>query len=304
MSRRALLALALFAGTTSLPAQDIELTVAPPRDSVVQHARDLVLDGKHADARKLLDSVIAANVPEGTLWAEALYWRGALAQTAADAERDYRLLLIEAPLAPRAEDALLQLAQLQHARGDRKSASEQLHRYLLTYPNDESRPARPKIALWLVRLLFDQNLVTQGCGALRIGRDAMQDESLELRNQLEFYAPRCDYVDVAAAQQGAVAESTKVMADTAVKKGADVSAPAKPAAKPFFSVQVAAYDSQEAAQRMAAGLVARGLEARVDGTTRPFRVRIGKYASRADAVKMAQTLKRQGQNGFVAQVTP
>jgi hypothetical protein len=303
MSRRALLALALLAGATSLPAQDIELTVAPPRDSVVQHARDLVLDGNHADARKLLDSVIAANVPEGALWAEALYWRGALAQTAADAERDYRLLLIEAPLAPRAEDALLQLAQLQHARGDRKSASEQLHRYLLTYPNDESRPARPKIALWLVRLLFDQNLVTQGCGALRIGRDAMQDESLELRNQLEFYAPRCDYVDVAAAQQGVVAESTKVAADTVAKKGAS-SAPTRSTAKPFYSVQVAAYDSQEAAQRMAAGLVSRGLEARVDGTTRPFRVRIGKYASRADAVKMAQTLKRQGQNGFVAQVTP
>ena len=84
--------------------------------------------------------------------------------------------------------------------------------------------------------------------------------------------------------------------------GASVS-PA-PDAAAFYSVQVAAYDSPEAAERMARTLVSRGLEARVDGRVRPYRVRIGRYATRADAVRAYTTLKSQGITGFVAVVRP
>ena len=311
MLRRALFVLALGSGATALPAQDLEIRIAPPRDSLILQARELATAGNFAGGRQLLDSVLAANVPDVEIYAEALFWRGAIAETAADAERDYRRLMIEAPLSPRAEDALLQLAQLLHARGDRRGASEVLHRYVLTYPNDPSRPARPRVAIWLVRLLFEQNLVTRGCDAVRIGREAVMDESLELKNQLEFYAPRCAYADVAATEQqgapGGGTDTAKPRADAAPPAAPRTRAapPATPAprAKTYWSVQVAAYDSPEAAGRMAQGLVARGLAARVDGTKRPFRVRIGKYPTRADAVKMAQALKAQGQNGFVTQVT-
>ena len=313
MLRRALFVLALGSGATALPAQDLEIRIAPPRDTVVLQARELATAGNFPAGRQLLDSVLAANVPDGEIYAEALFWRGAIAETAAAAERDYRRLLIEAPISPRAEDALLQLAQLLHARGDRHGASEVLHRYVLTYPNDPSRPARPRVAIWLVRLLFEQNLVTRGCDAMRIGREAVMDESLELKNQLEFYAPRCAYADVAATEQqgapggGGGADTAKPRAAAAPPvaprtRAAPPAAPV-PRAKTYWSVQVAAYDSPEAAERMAQGLVTRGLDARVDGTKRPFRVRVGKYPTRADAVKMAQTLKAQGQNGFVTQVT-
>jgi cell division protein FtsN len=67
-------------------------------------------------------------------------------------------------------------------------------------------------------------------------------------------------------------------------------------------VQIAAYDSEEAAQRVVRILVERGLDARVDGTARPFRVRIGRYETRAEAVKAQQTLKSQGHPGFVTVV--
>jgi cell division protein FtsN len=66
---------------------------------------------------------------------------------------------------------------------------------------------------------------------------------------------------------------------------------------------VAAYDSAEPATRLANLLVSRGLEARVDGTARPFRVRVGRFGARADAVKAAASLKAQGYNGFITIVS-
>src|SRR5687767_4157441 len=97
-----------------------DTTVRTAGDSAVARARALVNEGREADGRKILDSLLRATTPESPIYPEALYWRGALAGTAADAERDYRRLLIEAPLSARAEDALLQLANLLQARGDRR----------------------------------------------------------------------------------------------------------------------------------------------------------------------------------------
>jgi cell division protein FtsN len=67
-------------------------------------------------------------------------------------------------------------------------------------------------------------------------------------------------------------------------------------------VQLAAYDSVEPAQRLVTLLKSRGIEARIDGTARPFRVRVGRYATRADAARAQATLRSQGHNGFIAVV--
>ena len=298
-------------------------------DSAVARARALVNEGKETDGRKILDSLLKVNTPDSAIYAEALYWRGALAATAADAERDYRRLLIESPLSPRAEDALLGLANLLQARGDRRGASDQLQRFMLTYANS---PARPRAALSLVRLLFDQGPQQQAraCEALRMGRDAIPKESFELRNQLDYYEPRC-MGEIAPAVAPAVApESTTVApdslkaseppADTAISKPtapAPTKAPApatptktapSPAASSssspasYYSVQVAAYQSKEPALNLASVLKERGLAARVDGTSAPFRVRVGKFTTRAEAVKAQASLKSQGQNGFITLV--
>ena len=293
-------------------------------DSALERARQLVNSGRDADGRKLIDSVLKAQTVGEPAYAEALYWRGATAPTAAEAERDYRRLLIEAPLAPRAEDALLQLANLLQARGDRRGASDYLQRFMLTYADS---PARPRVAVSLVRLLFDQGPQQQAraCDALRMGREAVPPGNLELRNQLEFFAPRCEMM-VAEAPRPA---DTVQPVDSIASRAAPVpprSAPAQPqtaepvrtaepsrtpratdtaraaSGTPFYSVQVAAYDSHESAQRLVQTLAARGLDARVDGTVKPFRVRIGRYGTRAEAVKAAADLKAQGHNGFVALV--
>jgi cell division septation protein DedD len=301
-----------------------------PGDSVLARARKLVDSGREADGRKLVDSVLHASTPKDAIYAEALYTRAAMAPNAAEAERDYRRLLIEAPLAPRAEDALLQLANLLQARGDRRGAGEYLQRFMLTYANS---PARPRVAVSLVRLLFEQGThqEARACEAFRQARQAVPRENFELRNQLDFYAPRCAmYADAAPSTVPSSAPVTApvtahvtppvtapVTAAVATPDTAHVTAPvtahvtppvtapaggAAAATGSFYSVQIAAYDTDDAAQRVVKILVEQGIEARVDGETRPFRVRIGRYATRADAVRAQQALKAQGHPGFVTVV--
>jgi hypothetical protein len=313
---RGLAALVLL--SASMEAQEGAISVRPPRDSALIRARHHVLDGRAAEGRKVIDSVLKTVTPESDLYAEALFWRGALASTASDAERDYRRLLIEAPLAIRAEDALLQLAQLVQARGDRRGASDHLYRYMVTYARSPERPARPRVSLWLVRLLFELDQVGRGCDALRMGRDAIPPENIEMRNQLEAYAPRCAYAEAAAAPVASVDTATPRPAPPVATPPAAPAAdrdstpvtltiPASTAtrgAASYYSVQVAAYDTRDSATRMAELLTERGLEARVDGDAKPFRVRIGRYARRAEAARAAQALKEQGQGGFVTLVSP
>lgn len=299
-----------MASLLMVSAANAQSDTAARTDSTILRARALANEGRDADSRKLLDSLLRVNTPDSAIYPEALYWRAALATTAADAERDYRRLLIETPLAARAEDALLGLGNLLQARGDKRGASDQMQRFMLTYANS---PARPRVALSLVRLLFDLGPQQQAraCEALRMGRDAIPRENLELRNQLDYYEPRCigDIAPaVVAPESTAVApDSTKAAAapDTAITpptKAAPARQTQTQTQTAFYSVQVAAYQSREPATNLASVLKERGLDARVDGTVAPFRVRVGKYSTRAEAVKAQATLKAQGQNGFITLV--
>lgn len=284
-----------------------------PGDDVLLRARQLAGAGKTADARTLIDSVLTASTPQNAIYGEALYTRAALAPNAAEAERDYRRLLIETPLAPRAEDAMLQLANLLQARGDRRGASEYLQRFMLNFANS---PARPRVAVTLVRLLFEQGpqQEARACEALRQGRDAVPRANFELRNQLEFYAPRCaTYAETAPTTPVTAPVTTPVTTRVTAPVTTPVTAQSKAQSTAsstassrrsgtFYSVQIAAYDSEEAAQRVVKILVERGLEARVDGEERPYRVRIGRYATRAEAARALATLKSQGHPGFIAVV--
>lgn len=296
----------LAAAFAPASAQDVDLALRPPRDSALVRARALVTGGDGGTGRKVVDSVLAASANDPAMYAEALFWRGVLAATAADAERSYRRLLIEAPLSERAEEALLQLAQLEAARGNRRAASDHLYRYMLSYGSSDERPARGRVSLWLVRLLFEQpDQMSRGCEAVKLSRDAIPVENIELRNQLEVYVPRCAYAQAQPAADTSQPAPAPAPAPARPRPAAQSTSVSRPpaAGAATYSVQVAAYDSREAATRMAELLVSRGLDARVDGRQQPFRVRVGRFATRAEAARLQQTLKEQGQNGFVTAVS-
>jgi cell division protein FtsN len=66
-----------------------------------------------------------------------------------------------------------------------------------------------------------------------------------------------------------------------------------------YSVQVAAYNHKPDASKLASSLVKRGYSARVDGETLPFRVRIGRYTTAAEAEKALAQIKAKHMTGFV-----
>ncbi|HKW09494.1 MAG TPA: SPOR domain-containing protein, partial [Gemmatimonadaceae bacterium] len=63
--------------------------------------------------------------------------------------------------------------------------------------------------------------------------------------------------------------------------------------------QVAAYATKDSAESLVTKLGARGIVARVATSAKPFRVRIGHYATDAEATAATRELKGKGIEGFV-----
>ena len=253
-------------------------------DSVFARARQLVANGNGAAGRLLIDSIVAATPPGSSAYAEALYWRASLATSSADAERDYKLIIVDYPISARVGDALFQLAQLELARGDRAAASMHLDRFLVESP---VHPERSRAGLTLVRLLFEQNELPRGCSVLRRTLAEVPSEDVETRNQLEYYSPRCAAADVNPTSQLPMPGE----APRGVREGArqDSTVPRAKAAR--YTLQIATYNKRSDADALAKRLKARGINVRIVGTSKPFRVRFGQYETRAAANAAAKQLK-------------
>ena len=272
--------------TASAPLSPI---AAQSADSAFARAQRLVSGGDGVAGRALVDSVLGASQSGSLAYAEALYWRASLAASAADAERDYLRVSVEYPQSPRAEESLLRLAQLEMARGDRAGARRHLQRLLREHPGG---PTSARAGAWATRLAFDEGDVAAGCAALGASRAALGANDVELRNQLDYYAPRC-----AAGAAPAAVPPTDTVARAAEPTPARTARP--PSRGEQVSVQVAAYNARRQADALATRLGARGFQARVIGARAPFRVRVGRYATRNEAVAAAGRMKRAGVNGMV-----
>jgi len=71
-----------------------------------------------------------------------------------------------------------------------------------------------------------------------------------------------------------------------------------------YSVQIAAYNVKSQAGVMVARLKKKGYEARVSGASAPFRVRIGRYATKTQATAVMRSLKAKQIDGFVVKTEP
>ena len=330
-----------------------------PVDPAYKRAQALVNDGNVTAGRALVDSMIAVAAPSSNEYAEGVYWRAVLAGTAADAEMDYRRIVVDFPASPRVEDALIRLAQLEIARGNYDAALRHLNRLATEHPDS---PSRARAGYWSARALFDKNDLQGGCAATADALTRVSDTDAELKNQITYLNQRCAGVVLAPTQPttvptqpaaNPVATTPPVSAPVTGPVNAPVStqpapipvsppavpvdsakpavsekvvvpkpeAPSKrttpPATQPVpaapapsttatgtrkvWSVQVAAYNVNSQAEGMVAKLKRSGYEARVDGTSAPFRVRIGKYTTQAQASAVQRSLKAKQITGFVVQ---
>ena len=227
-------ALLLVSAVVSVRAQ----STISPNDSVFRRARRLVSEGNGAAGRALADSMLKREQEGSTSYGNALYWRGALAETAAEAERDYRRVIVEYPVSAYADDALLAIAELEQARGDRAGALQHLQRFVKEHPVS---PARGTAAFAAARLAFEQRDTRGGCAMITEARASVSSTDVELRNQIDYFASRCVDTGKNAPVAGAPITSAPVtsardsmMPATAPKKTAAQDAPkrvvsAKPA---------------------------------------------------------------------------
>jgi cell division septation protein DedD len=321
--RALFMALAMAVIAPAARGQGVSLMPPGMADSIVVRAQRLASDGNAAAGRALLDSVMAASKDGSAEYVNALFGRAMLAGSGDEARKDYLRIAVDYSSSPRAEDALLRLAQMELARGDRAAAKSYLERLALEHP---AGPSRAQGAYWLGRVLIDEGALLPACASLAEAKARVAPSDVELANQIAYYSQPCAAAERAAqhAADSARADSIdKVMraakADSIAR--ADSVAKAEAAAKKRsrqlkaasrkpkavapvkgagWSAQVAAYDTPDDARRLAKRLTDRGYDARMTNE-KPYRVRIGRYARRDDAAAMVQKLKDAKITAFVVE---
>ncbi|HXY29921.1 MAG TPA: SPOR domain-containing protein [Gemmatimonadaceae bacterium] len=310
---------------------------ASASDSVFLRAQRLAAEGQGDAARSLVQRELEAAPNGSPRYVDALYWRAVVAATAADAERDLRTIIVDYPLSDRAGDALMRLAQLEMTRGDNDQALTHLQRVVVEHPDN---PTRARASFWMARMLFDAHKLPDACRRLADASQHTPPEQIEQKNQIDFWMQRCKGVDTtvvaarttaptkappasaapapaAAPTKAPAASAAAPKAPTAPAASAATKAPAPapapttaptspPASSPSathtqYTVQIAAYDSRASAEALRDALRQRGMDARVYGTAKPFRVRVGRYDTKSAADAAAADMKAKKLTVFVTE---
>src|SRR6476620_1754551 len=192
-----------------------------------KRAQTLVNDGNATAGRAIVDSLIAQARAGSPAYAEGLYWRAVLSPTAADAEMDYRRIIVDYPLSPRVEDVLLRLAQLELARADYDGALQHLTRLTTEHPTGSTRA---RAGYWTARVLFEKNDTQRACAANADALALASPEDAELRNQINYLNQRCAGVVLTSpsAVQTAAVDSTSRPTTSTVASPSPSPAPAPP----------------------------------------------------------------------------
>ena len=284
--RRVVIALALALGASPIMAQQ-------GADSLVTRVQQLVNLGNRSAAQAVADSAFLIRTPGTLAYAEALYARALATAEAISAERDYLRVGIEYPLSSRAEGALMMAGQLKMSRGDRNGARALFERMALEFPGS---PQSARASYWAGRLALEDGDAASGCRSLQLASDRVQREDVEFRNQIEYLRSRCTPTNALSAP---AADSGATQANPADATGAEPET-----SSVEYSVQVAAYSRKRDADATVSRLKARGFQVRITGTKSPYRVRIGRYATREEAVAAYGRMRRAGVTGMVVEAEP
>lgn len=300
----------VLSGMLAVSAAALNAQTSPRSiDPVFTRAQALVSDGNGAAGRALIDSMIAATPQSAPLYPQALFWRASLAANAADAESDYRHIVVDYPLAPQAEDALLRLAQLELARGDRDGALVHLRRIQRDYPHSKSLS---RANYWTARVLFEKNDIPGACAANSAALSQSDPAEVELRNQIQYQGQRCPVAATASAATerpvSAVAperaESTAVTAAPVSTATVGPTASNRAVERPSPSTEASDAKASNVDPTKLRGAVPERPQAAVDAApARPvaissvqsvYSVQVAAYSHKADAEKLASALAGRG----------
>jgi DNA polymerase III subunit delta len=274
--------------------------------------------GQGDSARFKVKRLLAATAPGDTLYPQILYTQAMVATDAADMRRQLQRVAVEHSSSSWADDALLRLVQLDYASSNLDGAARNLERLRRDYPGST---LLPQTSYWAARTYFDQKNPAAACRWLADGLAASRG-NVELQNQLGYLNQRCPQVAIDSAPRVSTDSPTTVAStgpDTTVSaRRADSTSPVTPilpdttsrtpTARPAppvpsggrFRVQVTAVRTAAAADAIARRLSTRGLAAVAVEEGGLYKVRVGNYASRAEAVAAIPAIKAKlGGSPFV-----
>ena len=272
-------------------------------------------DGLSDSARAVAGRILAATQPTDSLYPEVLYAMGLLASTEQDRRLYLRRVVVDFTQSPWADDALLQLAQLDYAGGNTEATVRQADQLLRDYAGS---PLTAQAAFWGARAAGDRRDPATACRMAEAGLAAVGTD-VELRNLIEFQKQRCQ------GQQAMQAESIRIaVEDSLAKARADSIAKAKvpgrakrppptsrpaappssrPGHRPGFYVQTSAVKTEAAASAESARIRQAGYPPAVMKEGGYLKVRAGAFATHAEAAAAAAALARRlGGHPFVVNV--
>jgi cell division septation protein DedD len=275
---------------TVLPFSNLTAQSDPRLAAAVRLAQDGLSDS----ARAVVGRILGSLQPADSLYAEALYTMGFLAATEADRRLHLRRVVVDYAQSEWADDALLQLAQLDYAVGNTEATVRQIEILLRDYP---ATPVAGIAAFWGARAAGDRRDAAAACrmadaGLLVAGSD------VELRNQLEFQKQRCQGIASMAA------ESTRSPAPPSRRPAEEPPGrtPTRAVRSGYF-VQVSAVRTQAAANTEIARIKRAGYTAIVVRESGLLKVRVGAFRTKADADAAASEIRiRIGARPFVVRV--
>lgn len=295
--RLSLLALA-FAPASSVAQNDPRLAAAVR----------LSQDGLSDSARAVAGRILAATQPTDSLYPEALYAMGLLSATEQDRRLYLRRVVVDHTQSVWADDALLQLAQLDYASGSPDAAVRLIEQLLRDYPGS---PLTAQAAFWGARAAGDRRDAEMACRLADAGLAVVGDD-VELRNQLDFQKLRCRGLsaNLADSARRASADSiARARTDSIATARADSIARAKPPARPTarpsagFYVQVSAVRTAAAASTEAARVKRAGYTPVTFREGGLLKIRAGAFPTQARAAAAAADLAQKlGGRPFVVRV--
>ncbi len=254
-------------------------------DARLLEALRLAQSGQVDSGRAIVRRLLATLPPSDSSYSQALLAAAKIAPDARTVASNLNRIVVEYGAGPWADDALLLLTQLyfaQHDPAQTVQAGERLNR---DYPDS---PFRPRASFYAGRAYFELKNETRGCELIQQALAGAGDD-VEFKNQVSFYAARC----------GATVTTTT----TATPTSTDTGSKAVSTASHAYAVQVLAVKSAAQVDEMLTRLKVMGFEARVvRDSTGFFKVRVGHYATRDEAVRTQQRLKQKvGGQPFVVE---
>jgi cell division septation protein DedD len=292
-----LLACALLAVTGSASAQS---------DARVLAAVRLAQDGRVDSARSALAALEKSVGPADSTFAQVLYAQGLVAPSVDEARQRLQRVVTEYPLSSWADDAVVRLGQLEYANGDPAAAARQLEKF---HGDFAASPLFPVAAIWAGRALMRAQDSLAGCrwvseGLGRVGQDAATrrelaalaagcgSKAVAMRDSVTPPVARADSV---VATPSPVASAPPAPAVVAVPEPTPTVAPA-----PAWRVQIIAAGTPAEADAALLRAKRAGFDAIVVREGNFHKVRVGSYASRAEAAAAATRVKAKlGVDPFV-----